>query len=126
MNKSNTVGPLEQHILELVWQHPNTTGRALHTLANSEQKHAYTTVMTVLNRLVEKGIVDRTKNGRTFTYHPVHTQRQFIHETVQSAIRSLVNRFGDEAITAFIFESHKLSHADRTKLLKQLQNSDCE
>lgn len=117
----SSLGPLEQQLLELVWQHPHATGRQLHTLANQVDQHAYTTIMTVLNRLVEKGVIQRQKSGRTYTYAPLHTQRQFIQQAVQGAIRSLVNRFGDEAITAFIAESHKLSQADRETLLKKLQ-----
>ncbi len=121
MHTSQSLGPLEQQLLELVWQHPHVTGRTVHTLANHEQQHAYTTIMTVLNRLVEKGIIDRNKQGRTYTYTPVHSQRQFIRQTVQTAIQSLVRRFGDEAITAFIAESNKLSQVDRERLLKQLR-----
>ena len=44
---------------------------------------AYTTVMTVLSRLAEKGLLIRRKEGRTFEYSPRLKRSEFIAERIQ-------------------------------------------
>ena len=52
---------------------------------------AYTTVMTVLDRLVKKGVIERRKEGRSFVYLPL-TQRE---ELRRLAVQELVDSFFD-------------------------------
>lgn len=55
-------------MLEAVWAHgAPATVRALHT---SFPDLAYTTLMTTLDRLHRKGVLERTKVGRAFAYRP--------------------------------------------------------
>ncbi len=121
MPTTPTLGPLEQFVLELVWKHPYSSGRFLHEIATQQHDYAYTTVMTVLNRLVAKGVIRRQKENKMYVYASTHSQPQFIRSAVRTTIRSLVQRFGDEAIAAFIAETDQLSHADRQHLIASLK-----
>ena len=60
------LGPLERKILEEVWSRESLTVREL--LAGGRIRLAYTTVMTTLDRLFKKGLLDRTEEGRGFRY----------------------------------------------------------
>jgi predicted transcriptional regulator len=60
------LGPLERRILEEVWSHESLTVREL--MADGRIRLAYTTVMTTLDRLFKKGLLDRTEEGRAFRY----------------------------------------------------------
>ena len=60
------LGPLERKILEEVWSRESLTVREL--LAGGRIRLAYTTVMTTLDRLFKKGLLDRTEEGRAFRY----------------------------------------------------------
>src|ERR1700722_11038134 len=60
------LGPLERRILEEVWSRKSLTVREL--LTDGKIRLAYTTVMTTLDRLFKKGLLDRTEEGRAFRY----------------------------------------------------------
>jgi predicted transcriptional regulator len=60
------LGPLECRILEEVWSRKSLTVREL--LADGKIRLAYTTLMTTLDRLFKKGLLDRTEEGRAFRY----------------------------------------------------------
>jgi predicted transcriptional regulator len=62
------LGPLECRILEEVWSRRSLTVREL--LADGKIQLAYTTVMTTLDRLFKKGLLDRTEEGKAFRYSP--------------------------------------------------------
>jgi predicted transcriptional regulator len=65
---SAQLGPLEQRLLEALWQRGNATVREV--VENGCQDLAYTTVMTTLDRLFKKGILERRKADRAFFYLP--------------------------------------------------------
>jgi predicted transcriptional regulator len=44
---------------------------------------AYTTVMTILVRLHDKGLIERAKRGRAFAYRPLVAEREVIAEELQ-------------------------------------------
>jgi predicted transcriptional regulator len=60
------LGPLERRLLEEVWSRKSLTVREL--MAEGKIPLAYTTVMTTLDRLFKKGLLDRTEEGRAFRY----------------------------------------------------------
>jgi predicted transcriptional regulator len=60
------LGPLERRIFEEVWSRKSLTVREL--LADGNLRLAYTTVMTTLDRLFKKGLLDRAEEGRAFRY----------------------------------------------------------
>src|SRR5437879_2584327 len=63
------LGPLERRVLEALWKHSEAACvRDLRTKYFSQV--AYTTLMTTLDRLYRKGIIDRAKRGRAFFYVP--------------------------------------------------------
>jgi predicted transcriptional regulator len=65
-----TLGDLERRVLGIVWDLPNPepTGPEV---ADALPSHAYTTVATVLDRLVNKGLLSRRRDGRTIRFAPV-------------------------------------------------------
>ena len=67
MSSRRSSGSLETAVLEVLWKsdHPITPGEVLDALGDGL---AYTTVMTVLGRLWQKGLVGRTRVGRAFAY----------------------------------------------------------
>jgi predicted transcriptional regulator len=66
------VGELEQRVMTILWDHGpgESTGRQV---ADALPGHAYTTVATVLDRLVHKGLVRRRMDGRTIRFAAVGT-----------------------------------------------------
>ncbi len=65
-------GDLERAVMEVVWTaNRPLTGRKVVDMLTHDRTVAYTTVMTVMDRLVRKGILARQHTGRAYTYQPV-------------------------------------------------------
>jgi predicted transcriptional regulator len=60
------LGTLEQQVIDIVWTSGEVTVRDVHTRLDG--RVAYTTVMTTLDRLYRKGLLERTKRARAFVY----------------------------------------------------------
>jgi len=126
MQEEITLGPLEKEILEIVWKKDQLAVRQVlldlnQTRSNSD-KLAYTTVMTIMKRLVDKSVLVRKKSGRSFLYTAKKAKPQFVKLVVKQTIQSLVDRFGEPAIAAFVDEVDHLSPAERHELVKKLRS----
>ena len=60
------LGPLELDVMEVMWNYGESNSRDV--MERMERKLAYTTVMTTLDRLYKKGLLDREMTDRTFVY----------------------------------------------------------
>ena len=88
------LGPTETRLMELAWEKQElTVKKALFYLGSGDQP-AYTTVMTVLARLAEKGYLQREKDGRVFVYRPAADRKTFISDHVKVVRECLKRNFG--------------------------------
>ena len=73
------LGELEKAIMDHLWAagEPQTV-RQVHLALSSRRELAYTTVMTVLQRLAKKGLVDQRRSDRAHQYSPVHTRDELV------------------------------------------------
>jgi predicted transcriptional regulator len=77
MSKKLPSGELENQVLEILWsQGRPMTPRDVHDVLSADRTLAYTTAMTILVRLCEKGLVDRERSGRAFAYRPVLSREE--------------------------------------------------
>jgi predicted transcriptional regulator len=68
-------GELEHAVMSILWSRPNALSvREVHDLLVVDRDLAYTTVMTVLDRLAKKGLATRNLDGRAWLYRPARTQ----------------------------------------------------
>jgi predicted transcriptional regulator len=86
---SSQLGPLEERLLEALWQRGNATVRDL--VDNACQDLAYTTVMTTLDRLFKKNLLSREAEGRAFRYTPRFTREELHQEVAGEAFRQLLD-----------------------------------
>src|SRR5215471_5439049 len=66
--------PLELACLRALWRLEEANVKAVQELVGVSRPLAYTTIMTVLDRLVRKGKLTRRKMGRSFVYAPSQTR----------------------------------------------------
>lgn len=98
-DRAGRFGPLESAVLEVLWgaSEPVPVRYVLERLnRDREPELAYTTVMTVLSRLAERGVVVRAKAGRGYVYRPVAGDAAGI------AARRLLDAYGEAAVAAFV------------------------
>ena len=68
-------GELEQAVMNILWARPDSVSvREVHDLLSADRDLAYTTVMTVLDRLAKKGLATRHLECRAWLYRPARTQ----------------------------------------------------
>lgn len=100
----HALGPLEGEMLRLLWSRGDATVRELRDEAGLD--HAYTTVMTTLDRLYKKGVLVRTAEGKAFRYRPAQTQAEYDRQKMAEALRALMEGAKDAAIPiSFLVEA---------------------
>jgi predicted transcriptional regulator len=86
-SKSHFIGDGECEVLERVWSLDLPT--VYDVISSLDRPLAYTTVMTTLNRLVEKGVLARLKRGKKFVYRPTLSRWEFQIELAKSLAHRL-------------------------------------
>jgi|HubBroStandDraft_3_1064219.scaffolds.fasta_scaffold35830_3 predicted transcriptional regulator len=86
---SSQLGPLEERLLEALWERGRATVRDLVGAACPDL--AYTTVMTTLDRLFKKNLLSRDVEGRAFRYSPRFTREELHREVAGEAFRQLLD-----------------------------------
>lgn len=107
------LGPLETEVMETLWaaRTPLSVREVLDRLnGRPGQARAYTTVMTVMSRLAEKGVLERTRDGKGYRYRAV------VDDAAGVAVREVVRDFGEAAVAQFVDQAR----AD-PKLLRRLR-----
>jgi len=111
------LGPLEQQVLEALWSRGTATVREV--LEDQRITQAYTTVMTTLDRLYKKRLLDRIAEGRAFRYSPRQTPEELRRVAAVEGIRQLLGS-GDASSLPLSYLVEALSTHD-TQLLDELQ-----
>ena len=125
MNKKRVTGKvlgnLESEVMEIIWnQKGGASVKCVTEILNKKRQIAYTTVMTVMARLANKGVLVRRMSGVSYLYKPKVTKDQFIAKAAHSIFSSAVSSLGDEVLAHFIKEIQKTSPKKRQELLKIL------
>ncbi|WP_307816400.1 BlaI/MecI/CopY family transcriptional regulator [Nocardioides limicola] len=103
-----TLGELERGVLEVLWalpDHRSVTVRDVHASLAESRSIAYTTVMTVMERLARKGLVDQTKDGRAYTYRPRASRGELTAELMHAALDEVGSADRSGALVAFVAEA---------------------
>jgi predicted transcriptional regulator len=83
-------GELEQRVLESLWRRDE--GASVRELSADFPEAAYTTLMTTLDRLFRKGVLDRDRAGRAFVYRPRFGRGELEARLATEAVRALLDR----------------------------------
>jgi predicted transcriptional regulator len=110
---------LEGDIMDEIWRQAQPTSvKVVMDALNRRAKppRAYTTYMTVMRRLDDKGLLDRRRSGRHDLYRAVLTREQYQDRRAGAEVRELVDRFGDAALGHFAQVLSALDPAQRRRL----------
>ena len=108
---------LEAEIMEIVWEFPDpdfSVGDIVEILER-RREIAYTTVMTTVSRLYEKGLLSRTKHGRKYLYKAMQSRQEYIVQLTKDVIQQLPP-IGQETAISMLIE--RIDDADDDELLK--------
>lgn len=86
--------PLELECLNVLWRLGEGNVKQVRQHLWDTRPLAYTTVMTLLDRLAKRGVVVRRKTGRSFQYKPTVAREQM----QRTALRQLIDRYFDGSV----------------------------
>jgi predicted transcriptional regulator len=117
------LGELEAAVMEVVWKHAPVTAREVCDRMNGRWERAYTTIMTTMDRLFRKGLLERNKEGLAWVYQPVLTSAQFEKALADSLASRILSADRDMALHAFVDAAAKVDVAllDRLRQLIDLR-----
>jgi predicted transcriptional regulator len=112
------LGKLERQVMEETWRLGEVSVRDIHRAF--EERIAYTTLMTTLDRLFKKKLLERRKDGRAFVYVPVISRDELDRGIKEDVVDGLLGHGADgvEPVLACIVDT--LSENDR-ELLDELE-----
>jgi predicted transcriptional regulator len=98
---TRVLGELEARIMEAVWRLDAPTGKEI--CAELGPGSHYKTVLTVANRLVDKGLLTREPAGhRAYRYRAVDSRDEFMRRISAGVASGLLMDFGQHALAQFV------------------------
>lgn len=95
-------GPLESKIMEILWSHSECSIRDVQKMLDQERNLNFNTIMTVMNRLLEKGVLTKRLDGRTSLFRPVHSKEDFMDIQSKEITHELMEDFGPLVVNHMI------------------------
>jgi predicted transcriptional regulator len=79
-------GDLQAQAMTALWRLGEGTVEQVRSEIPSRYRGAYNTIQTVLNRLVERGLLDRVREGRMYVYRPTMSEADYLSGTIRQAL----------------------------------------
>ena len=98
--------PAELEVLQIIWEHGRCTVREVMNLLKPKRPRAYTSVMSLMNVMAEKGLLNQKPKGRAFIYSAKVSR----DKTQSSMLSDLLNRAFDGSANALV--AHLLEQAE--------------
>jgi len=98
--------PAELEVLQIIWEHGPCTVREVMNLLKPKRARAYTSVMSLMNVMAEKGLLNQKAKGRAFIYSAKVSRTK----TQSSMLSDLLNRAFDGSANALV--AHLLEQAE--------------
>ena len=119
---SSTLTPQELLIMKIVWRLETPTVRAVYEALRKTRPIAYTTVMTMMNVLEDKGYLEKKSNGRAHVYTPTRPR----HQVVGAMVRDFVDRVFNgsaEPLLLHLIEDRRVSEEDLDEIRRLLHET---
>jgi BlaI family transcriptional regulator, penicillinase repressor len=111
--------------MDAVWAQGETTVREVMERVNARARkpRAYTTYLTIMSRLVGKGLLCRRREGKTDVFRAAYTREEYADLRARAEVDSLVDQFGDVALGHFARQIARLD-PERRRALQRLARRD--
>lgn len=97
------LGTLESTVMDVVWARgAPMTAREVCDRMTGDRERAYTTVMTTMERLHRKGLLERERDGVAWRYTPALSRAGFEKALADGLAREILQVHSDAALSAFV------------------------
>jgi predicted transcriptional regulator len=118
-------GSLESDIMDLVWQHPEATARDIfEALRDQGQRLSYGAVKTVLDRLVQKRVLDRRMENNQYLYSAQLSRDEFTNSAVREILSSLLDSFGTPVYAQFVDQVQAIDPDQLSQLTAMINEAE--
>ncbi|OXS52854.1 transcriptional regulator [Cohnella sp. CIP 111063] len=118
-------GPLEARIMAILWSSEGLTIKEVQSILNQESPISVNAVMTVMNRLVDKGHLKKTPSGSGRTqaakFSTVQTREQFLSDQTKEVSQGLIQEYGSLVVNHMIDALDEVDPEVIAKLERKLQ-----
>ena len=117
MQRKKSLTEAEHRLMDVIWDRGPSTVAEVHEALPAGNNLAYSTVLTTMRILEEKGWLRHTKDGRAFVYHPQAARE----EASRHAVRDVLHKFfGNRAdlLVLNLLEDEQISRTELTRLKK--------
>ena len=108
-------GPLESKIMNILWDGNESSIKEVQLILEKEKPINFNTVMTVMNRLVDKNILTKRLEGRISLFKPLTTKEDFINNQSKKLTENLLDEFGGLVVNHML---DSLKEVDDNLLIK--------
>lgn len=117
------LGEAEMELLQLVWEMGSATVNDVHERVLQSREVAYTTTMTVLKKLADKGYLKIEKRGNAFVYSP-HEKPETVQAGILGSIIEKVFGGSASALVQTLVKQETLSEDEHAKIKQLLSSMD--
>ena len=118
--KIKPLSKLELEIMKIIWELGECTIRDVADQVGKTKSLAYTTIATVITRLIEKGAIKKQDDKFSATYVPTLSKEDMSRTVAQSFLTKFIQSFGDAAIVSFAQSVDKLPKKKREQFIELL------
>lgn len=79
-------GDLQTQVMSALWRLSEGDVEQVRSALPPRYRSAYTTVQTVMNRLADRGLLEREREGRVFVYRPVVTEAEYLSRSIEHTL----------------------------------------
>ncbi len=124
MNTMSTISEAESVVMEVLWRASPLATEDVVTAVNGKQEWQESTVKTLLNRLLNKGVINAERDGRRYLYSPVMKREEWLSHESEGLLDRLFG--GRVAPLVAHFSKHKKLKkkdlADRKRLSEEVED----
>jgi predicted transcriptional regulator len=113
----------ELEIMHVVWELDGGTVRQVHEILNQQRPLAYTTVMTMMTIVEEKGHLTRRKEGRAYRYQPVRPKSQVISGMIDDFVGRVFEGSAAPLVVSLV-KDKKISKKDLDEIARMIKETE--
>jgi predicted transcriptional regulator len=130
INGLNSISNLEAEIMKIIWARDNVTVRKVHEIMLKKEIESkeqgfipYTTVMSTMTTLAEKGLLKQDKTAKTYIYSAVVDKKELSKSIIKSVSDKLLEDSARSMVSRFLSDSKNISKEGIDKLLEEIDKS---
>lgn len=127
INGLNSISNLEAEIMKIVWEKGKITVREVHEIMlrrEIEKKEKgfipYTTVMSTMTTLADKGLLKQDKSAKTYIYSAAMDKKQLSKSIIKSVANKLLDNQTKNLVTGFLSNTDNITKEGIENLLKEI------